>query len=206
MQLGMTIDTKRCIGCHTCAVACKVENNLPEKNWWNRILTKGGDLMDTPSGQFPNLEMSFRPLACQHCANPACVKACPVGATYKDPETGIVLQDYDRCIGCRMCIATCPFTGVRSFNWQQPAAYTEEPLGGEGAQPHQKHTVEKCVLCNHRVKRGLEPACIAACPGRARAFGDFDNPDSEVSRNIRERDYEQLLPEKGTHPSVYFLL
>lgn len=206
MHYGMTIDTKRCIGCHTCAVACKVENNLPEKMWWNRILTVGGELMDTPAGAYPNCSMSFRPLACQHCENPACVRVCPVGATYKDAETGIVLQDDDKCIGCRMCMASCPFTGVRSFTWEEPQPYTEEPLGGEGAQAHQKHTVEKCILCYSRVKKGLDPACIATCPGRARAFGDFDDPDSEVSRNIAERPYEQLLSEKGTRPSIYYLV
>ena len=205
MRLGMTIDTQRCIGCHTCAVACKVENNLPEQVWWNRILTVGGEIMDTPSGDYPNCEMSFRPLACQHCENPACTKVCPVGATYKDPETGIVRQDYDKCIGCRMCMAACPYTGVRSFNWQEPAAYTSETLGGEGVPAHQKHTVEKCVFCAHRVARGLDPACIATCPGRARAFGDLDDPESEVSVNLRTRKYTQLLPEKGTRPSVYYL-
>jgi len=206
MHLGMTVDTKRCIGCHTCAVACKVENDLPVDMWYNRLLTVGGKSMDTPSGSYPNCEMSFRTVACQHCENPACVKVCPVGATYKDTETGIVMQNRDRCIGCRYCIAACPYTGVRSFNWEKPTAYTEGSLGGDGIAAHQKHTVEKCTLCSHRVAKGLEPACIAVCPERARAFGDFDDADSEVSKLIRERNYEQLLPEQGTKPSIYYLV
>ena len=100
MHYGFAIDTKRCIGCHTCAVGCRMENHLPKGIWWNRILTKGGEDMDTPEGIFPDVTMSYVPVACQHCENPACVKACPVGATYKDPETGAVRQDYDKCIGC----------------------------------------------------------------------------------------------------------
>lgn len=115
-RLGYVIDMKNCIACHACAVACKVENNLPDGIWWARVLTDGGASQETPAGEFPNLTMRNIEVNCQHCDNPACVKACPVGATYKDPDTGAVRQDYDKCIGCRMCIAACPYTGVRSFN------------------------------------------------------------------------------------------
>lgn len=205
MRLGMVIDTARCIGCHTCAITCKHENNLPRDIWWNRILTDGGACMDTPSGEWPDNEMSYLPVNCQHCENPACTKVCPVKATRKDSDTGIVLQDYDKCIGCRMCVAACPYTGVRSFNWEEPGYAIDFPVGGNVAT-HQKHTVEKCILCNHRVADGMEPACIAACPARARHFGDFDDPDSEVSRLIREREYKQLLASEGTNPSVYYLV
>lgn len=118
-RLGMVIDMKGCVACASCAVACKVENNLPDGVWWNRILTDGGDNPDTPAGAYPNLTMENIAVACQHCENPACVKVCPVGATYKDPETGAVRQDYDKCIGCRMCMSACPYTGVRSFNWEE---------------------------------------------------------------------------------------
>lgn len=106
-KLVMLVDTKRCIACNSCAVACKVENNLPKDVWWNRVMTVGGPHLDAPSGTYPNLEMYNVTVACQHCENPACVKVCPVGATYKDPETGVVRQDYDKCIGCRMCCITC---------------------------------------------------------------------------------------------------
>lgn len=203
---GMVIDTRRCVGCNACSVACKIANGLPEGIFWTRALTDGGDAADTPSGQFPNVSMRWITVGCQHCENPACTKACPVGATYKDPETGIVRQDYDKCIGCRMCMSACPYTGVRSFNWEEPCHVVGHAVGDADVPRHQKHTVEKCTLCWHRLARGLEPACVEPCPARVRYFGDFDDPDSEVSRLIRERAYTQLLPEKGTRPSVYYLV
>lgn len=206
MRYGFAIDTKRCIGCHTCAVACRYESNLPKGVWWNRILTDGGVHMDVPQGEFPNARVTYLPVACQHCNNPACVKVCPVGATYKDSETGIVRQDYDKCIGCRMCMAACPYTGVRSFLWEEPAFTMGSDFGDKDAASHQKHVVEKCTMCWHRIARGEEPACISACPERARFWGDLDDPDSEVSQLIREREYMQLLPDEGTRPSVYYLV
>lgn len=206
MRYGLVIDTKYCIGCHCCAVECKMENNLPNDVWWNRVLTDGGDAMDSPSGTYPSLKMSHLTVNCQHCENPACAKVCPVGATYKDPETGIVRQDYDKCIGCRMCMAACPYTGVRSFNWEEPAYATEVSIGDSDVPVHQKHVVEKCTLCWHRIARGEEPACTQVCTARVRYFGDFDDPESEVSKLIRAREYKQLLPDRGTNPSVYYLV
>ena len=206
MRYGMTIDLERCIGCHTCAVACKIANDLPEEIWWNRVLTDGGTTMDTAAGTFPNTRMSWQPVSCQHCENPACVKVCPVGATYKDPETGIVRQDYDKCIGCRMCMAACPYTGVRSFNWEEPQHYSEVAFGDGDVPAHEKHTVEKCTFCYQRIAKGEEPACMIPCPVRARNFGDLDDPESEVSKIIATREYETLLPEMGTNPSVYYLV
>lgn len=203
---GFVIDQKGCIACHTCAVACKVENNLPDGNWWSRILTEGGDNQDTPAGVFPHLTLGNVPVACQHCENPACVKVCPVGATYKDEETGVVRQDYDKCIGCRMCVAACPYTGVRSFNWEEPAYSIGHAMGDSGVPEHKKHVIEKCTMCWHRLAKGEEPACVEPCPARIRFWGDFDDPDSEVSRLIRDREYKQLLPEEGTKPSVYYLV
>ena len=205
-RMGMVIDTKRCIGCHGCTVACKVENNVPDDIVWNRILTNGGESMDTPAGIYPDLNMSFTPVNCQHCDNPACVKVCPVGATYKDEETGVVRQDYDKCIGCRMCMAACPYTGVRSFNWEEPKYSVDFAVGDADAPAHQKHVVEKCTMCWHRQAKGLQPACIEVCPGHARYFGDLNDTESEVFRLLREREYKQLLPSEGTSPSVYYLV
>lgn len=206
MHYGMVIDTKRCIGCHTCAVSCKKQNNLPNEVWWNRVLTDGGEWMDTASGEYPNNSMSYLAVSCQHCENPACTKVCPVGATYKDPETGVVRQDYDKCIGCRMCMAACPYTGVRSFNWEEPKYHLDFPTGDSDAPTHQKHVVEKCTFCYQRIAKGETPACMQLCPGRARHWGDFDDPDSEVSKLISSRGYKQLLADKGTRPSVYYLV
>lgn len=205
-RYAMVIDTKRCIGCNSCAVACKSENNVPNNIWWNKAYTIGGDNVDTPEGVYPDLKMSHRTLACQHCENPACTRSCPVRATYKDPETGIVMQDYDKCIGCRMCMAACPYTSVRSFNWEEPQYYIGHATGGSDVPDHQKHTVEKCIFCHPRVAQGLLPACIEVCPGRARYFGDLNDPESEVSKLLATRKYEQLLEEHGTSPNVYFLV
>ncbi|MDR1422261.1 MAG: 4Fe-4S dicluster domain-containing protein [Coriobacteriales bacterium] len=206
VQLGMAIDLKRCVGCHTCAVACKIENNLPDGNWWNRTTTEGGDAQDTPSGVYPNLKREYITLACQHCANPACVRACPVGATYKREEDGVVFQDYEKCIGCRMCIAACPYTGVRQYNWEEPKHAMDYAVGDADVPAHQKHTVEKCTLCAHRLARGEEPACINACPADARHFGDLHDLTSEVAQLIVQREYRQLLTDKGTEPSIYYLV
>lgn len=206
-RYGMVISLKRCIGCNTCATACKVANNLPNKIWWNRVFTVGGDHVDTPSGTFGvDNAMSWTPVSCQHCENPACVKVCPVGATYKDTETGIVRQDMDLCIGCRMCMSACPYTGVRSFNWDEPKFYLDAAIGDADAPVHLKHTVEKCTFCWQRQARGEDPACMELCPARARFWGDLDDPESEVSQLIANNPHTQLLPEKGTNPSVYYLV
>ncbi|MDR0500034.1 MAG: 4Fe-4S dicluster domain-containing protein [Coriobacteriales bacterium] len=205
-RLGMVIDMKGCIACSSCAMACKIENNLPDENWWNRVLTVGGENRDTPSGTYPNLSMESMTLACQHCENPACTRVCPVGATVKREEDGVVLQDYDKCIGCRMCIAACPYTGVRSFNWEEPKYCLPFATGDADVPSHQKHVVEKCTFCNHRLAKGEAPACIEPCPARVRFFGDLNDPSSEVSKLISSRKYQQLLVERGTNPSIYYLV
>ena len=205
-RFGFAIDTKRCVGCHTCAVLCKSENNIPDGVWWNRALTDGGESIDAFKGSYKAASRTFITVACQHCENPACVKVCPVGATYKDPETGIVRQDYDKCIGCRMCMAACPYTGVRSFNWEEPAYSVDFAVGDVDVAKHQKHTVEKCTFCYQRQARGEVPACMDLCPARARHFGDLDDPASDISKLVSEREYMQLLPSEGTRPSVYYLV
>jgi molybdopterin-containing oxidoreductase family iron-sulfur binding subunit len=206
--MGMAIDLARCVGCQTCAISCKQANNTPSGNWWNRVLTVGGQEMDTGAlaEDFRDSTLSYLPFACQHCENPACVRVCPVGATYKREEDGVVFQDYDKCIGCRMCMAACPYTGVRSFNWEDPQFYRDFPLGDAGVPTHQKHTVEKCTFCSHRLAAGEEPACMVLCPLRARYWGDLDDPASEVCRQIASREHKQLLPERGTRPAVYYLM
>lgn len=204
VRYGMVIDTKRCVGCWTCSVACSMSNNVPNDIWWNRVLTIGGEGMDTPSGKWPNVKMGYATLACQHCEDPACIKACPVGATYKR-EDGLVVQDSEKCIGCRYCMAACPYTGVRNFNWNEPEYVLDFPVGEATAPAHQKHTVEKCTFCAQRVDEGKNPACVDGCPAIARFFGDLNDPESIVSQKLLNREHFQLLPEKGTNPSVYYL-
>ena len=205
-RLAIGVNLRRCIGCNTCALACKMQNNVPDGMLWNRVLTEGGNAPDTAGGTWDNPEMQHWPVACQHCENPACTKVCPVGATWKDEQTGIVRQDYDKCIGCRMCLAACPYTGVRSFNWEEPQFMLGMDLGDADAPKHQKHTVEKCTMCWHRQAQGLQPQCVVSCPTHARFWGDLNDPDSEVSRRGAARSWEQLLPEMGTAPNVDYLV
>ena len=206
MRYGMVIDTSRCVACHACEVACKSANNVPVGVFWNRVLTDGGSGVETLAGEYPNGTISVMTISCQHCENPACVKVCPVGATYKDPETGVVRQDYNKCIGCRMCMSACPYNGVRSFNWEEPAFHMDYAMGSKDAPEHQRHVVEKCTFCYHRTSQGIEPACMHLCVGRARFWGDLDDPTSEVSQLLAKRSHKRLLEERGTEPSTYYLV
>lgn len=204
-KLAIGIDLHRCIGCNTCALACKMQNNVPDGMLWNRVLTEGCDRFDSAEGVYPHLTRTYLPLACQHCENPACERVCPTGATYKD-DKGRVEIDYDKCIGCRMCMSACPYNGVRSFNWEEPSYHLDFPVGDQDVAPHQKHVVEKCTFCWHRLAKGLAPACVEVCSARARIFGDANDPDSEVSQKLRERSSMRLLEDRETEPSVYFLV
>lgn len=201
---GMAVDVERCIGCWSCAVICKSENDVPLGMWWNRILTKGEDL-DTPTvGDFGGLEMSWVPLACQHCDDPPCVKVCPTSASFVDRDHGYLVDiNQEDCIGCRYCMAACPY-GVRVFNWGEPKHPVEGfDLGMVDARPI--GSVEKCTMCIHRLIEEQVPSCVWSCPAQARIFGDLNDPDGELVRVIEERNGKQLLEEKGTKPKVYYL-
>jgi molybdopterin-containing oxidoreductase family iron-sulfur binding subunit len=198
---GMAVDVERCIGCWSCAVICKSENDIPLGMWWNRILTDGDDL-DTPgSGEFGSLDMSWVPLACQHCDDPPCMKVCPTSATYVG-EGGLVEVNQEDCIGCRYCMAACPY-GVRVFNWGEPDHAL--PFDHGMVEPRPIGSVEKCTMCVHRLQEGQIPSCVWSCPAQARIFGDLHDPEGELVRTIEARGGSQLLEEKGTHPKVWYL-
>ena len=184
-QLGLVFDLKRCIGCRTCIVACKVENNL-EVGSWMKVLTGSGGSADVPVGKYPKLSLSWQPITCMHCQNPSCLEACPVdGAINKRPD-GIVLIDKEKCTGCQLCSSSCPY-GVIHFNREEGYA-------------------EKCTLCSHRIDRGLEPFCVKECIWGAIHFGDISNPGSEVSQLILKRKgYIKESKNGSARPSNYYL-
>lgn len=201
-RLAIAINKRRCIGCHTCSLACKMQNNVPDGMLWNRVLTENVDIIDGAEGVYPNLSRNYLPLACQHCDNPACQRVCPTGATYTD-DKGRVEIDYDKCIGCRMCMAACPYN-ARTFNWNEPSRAAGFNYGDARVPERGKGIMEKCTLCKERTDDGDVPMCVLCCPGDARIFGDLDDPESEISRVIRDNDAYVLLPEKGTQPKVHY--
>jgi dimethyl sulfoxide reductase iron-sulfur subunit len=230
-QWAMVIDQERCIGCWTCAVGCKEINNEPLGFWWNRILTTApndlsgasnsnavqgpaSDNIDVPFGTYPNLELAYMPVACQHCDDAPCVKVCPVGATFQRDD-GLILIDFERCIGCRYCMAACPY-GVRVFNWGDHEYAPDFTVGyGEDwrvdggrlvfTPDRPVGVVEKCTFCVERVDVGEQPFCVEVCPTGARVFGDVNDPDSQVSELVNQDGAVQMLSELGTDPHVFYL-
>lgn len=214
----MAIDLNRCFGCQTCAAACKMANNLPKDMSYNVVYTKtdkdyttfgtavarGAVANDNAGGSFPDCTLSYLPMQCQHCMNPACLEVCPTGATQKR-EDGIVWVDDELCIGCESCIQACPYEGVRTLIKGEPEYYLDVVVGEADAPVHRGGTVEKCTFCKNLVDRGEVPACMQLCPGRARYWGDLDDPESDVSKAIEGREYEFILEDAGTGPNVYYL-
>lgn len=183
-QYGLVFDLRRCIGCHTCVIACKVENNLDERHSWMKVFTSSGTPADIPTGKYPQLRLSWQPSTCMHCQNPPCLQACPEDAIFQRPD-GIVVINREKCNGCQLCLPACPYDAIQ-FN---PEA----------------ECVEKCTLCSHRVDQGLEPFCVKECVWGAIHFGDISDPNSEVSRLVSRRQGYTLEPGKGTQPSNYYL-
>ena len=214
MRWGMVIDLKKCIGCYACVLACKAEHFLPPGMFWGRVLI--GE-----TGTYPAVRKHIYPVLCNHCKEAACVEVCPTGATTRR-EDGIVTIDYDKCVGCKYCIMACPYQ-QRSFYGEDVREYfpgqglTPLEVIGRELYPLQEGTAVKCNFCTERIESGLQqglkpgmdrestPACVIACPTKARYFGDLDDPESEVSRLVREKKGEQLQPQFETDPSVYYL-
>ena len=199
-RLGLAIDLDTCVGCHACATNCKEWNTggisapLTDVNayqaeqrgvWFNRVFTY------EVGGEGPQARTVHFPKNCLHCDNAACVTVCPTGASYKRSEDGIVLVDHDKCIGCKLCSWACPY-GNREY---------DEHVG----------VMKKCTLCVDKIynknlaEEDRVPACVAACPSKARHFGDFADPNSTVSKLTRERGGYDLAPESGYQPTSKYL-
>ena len=221
---GMVIDLDKCTACQACVVACQQENNVPfveEQEFVRRRAISWMKILREIEGSYPELHARFIPRPCMQCDNPPCTRVCPVHATYLNPE-GIVAQVYARCIGCRFCMAGCPYT-VKYFNWfdyhsRQPASLRAGANPDVSVRP--KGVVEKCTFCHHRLlkardqaaaeKRALQPgdyvpACVEDCPARAMYFGDLSDPGSEVARLAKSPRAFRLLEDLGTQPKVFYL-
>ncbi|WP_322797461.1 4Fe-4S dicluster domain-containing protein [Tepidiforma sp.] len=218
-RYGMVIDTRRCVGCDACVAACKAENKTPPGVSYTIVLEQG-------LGERPDDRPLFMTKPCFHCEHPPCVPVCPVGATFKRSQDGIVVVDYDRCIGCRYCIVACPYQARYSdFGDNYPAVEEHTPWASvpspeyrqfrtrkEGKSP--EGNVRKCTFCLHLQDENGEydrasgrwPACAKTCTGKAIHFGDLNDPTSEVSLLLKERQAIRLKEELGTEPNVYYLL
>jgi phenylacetyl-CoA:acceptor oxidoreductase 27-kDa subunit len=213
VRWAMVIDLKRCIGCFSCMIACKQEHFLPPGIFWNRILT-------VERGDYRSLVRKTVPVQCNHCEDAPCASVCPTGAT-KKREDGIVVVDSNACVGCRACVIACPYQ-QRSLCEKKskdyfPGGRTKLEQIGDKIYPLEGGTVIKCNFCKERIEKGASeglkpgvdrvatPACVITCPVSARTFGDLNDPNSEVSKKIKERKGYQLHPEYNTNPSVYYI-
>jgi Fe-S-cluster-containing dehydrogenase component len=172
----MVIDTRKCIGCQSCTVACRIQNDLATELIYNPVVTVG------PKGIFPNVFMRHVPLLCMHCANTPCVDACPTKAS-QQREDGIVWVEQEKCVGCKACIMSCPY----------------------GARASHDGVVWKCTFCKDRVDEGEKPHCVNTCHQKARFFGDMEDPESEVFQLVNSNNADCLLNELNTQPSVYYI-
>lgn len=177
MNYGFIIDNRKCIGCHACSTACKAENDVPlsvNRTWVKYVET----------GSYPDTRRHFQVTRCNHCANPPCVRICPVTAMYQRAD-GIVEFDSDICIGCKACMQACPYDAI----------YIDP----------ESHTAAKCHYCAHRVDLFLEPACVVVCPEHAIISGDMDDPSTEISRLLAREDVTVRKPEQGTAPKLFYI-
>ncbi len=206
---GMAIDFDKCSkGCNDCLRACRSAHNIPtipdanhEVKWiWEEPYENVFPYQRTDYGR-QDLAGSQLLVLCNHCADPPCTRVCPTQATWKRDD-GIVMMDYHRCIGCRYCVAGCPY-GSRSFNWVDPRPYIEKM--NPQFPTRTKGVVEKCNFCEERLAEGLLPACVEACSQKAMVFGDLNDENSAVRQALKSRYAMQRQPELGTGPSVFYL-
>ena len=196
-QWAMVIDQSKCTGCQYCVNSCQAHNDIHPDIQWTRL----------HNAEPVNGQEVFMPVPCMHCENAPCVSVCPVKATYQRDD-GIVMMDQHRCIGCRYCMAACPY-GSRSFNWQNPWETAEgEPVDVPNPEfpKRTRGVVEKCNLCAERLAKGLVPRCVEACRHGALTFGDASDPDSEVRKLLASGRAIRRKVHLGTEPHVFYLV
>jgi len=208
---AMVVNMQKCRDdCTDCINACHHVHNVPhfdnpkeEIKWIWRDHYE--NVFPGNEGEYQEAERLEKPflVLCNHCDNPPCVRMCPVKATFRRPSDGIVMMDFHRCIGCRCCMAACPY-GSRSFNWSDPRRKITEEY--PGFPTRSKGVVEKCNFCSERLAKGLIPACVEACKEKALVFGDVSDPDSEVRELLRTNFTIRRKPELGTRPQIYYIV
>jgi phenylacetyl-CoA:acceptor oxidoreductase subunit 1 len=207
---GMVIDTRRCVGCQTCTIACKQEQGLPAGTAWRFVV-------DCEVGEYPDVRRLFLPMQCMHCADPPCVPVCPTGAS-RQRDDGIVWIEYSACVGCGYCAVACPYHARHRVH--EASGYFAAPTASEAAtaQPERYDVMTKCTFCKERVDAGLAngmtpgvdpaatPMCSVACIANAIIFGDLDDPASPVSKMLGEGKAQPLMPECETKPNVFYVV
>jgi len=215
VEFGYALDVSHCVGCRKCVHACVEENNQDRLNHVECIKVlemeeqRGIDFHHADpyydAEQVPREGHFYLPVQCQQCRNAPCVKSCPVGATWQEDD-GIVVVDYDWCIGCRCCVASCPY-GARRFNWSEPQVPADEvnpDMHYLGNRHRKKGVVEKCTFCIQRTRKGEYPACVEICPVGARKFGNLLDPKSEVRWVLENKKVFVLKAELNTSPRFYY--
>jgi len=218
VSFGYGLDISRCIGCRRCVQACVEENNLsrdPEIHWIRVLefererVVRGLDLEEGDPYYDHELVPAegkvYIPISCQQCEDSPCTNVCPTGATWEEPD-GIVVIDYDWCIGCRYCMAACPY-GARHFNWTEPSIPADEINTDThylGNRPRPRGVVEKCTFCIQRTRKGRYPACVEACPVGARKFGNMLDPNSEIRYLLANKRTFVLKAELKTNPRFFY--
>lgn len=209
---AMVIDSRKCRqqeGCDKCIQACHLTHNVPkfddprhEVKWIWKESFKDAFVDHSVYANEGLKEQSFL-VFCNHCDEPPCVRVCPTQATWKREEDGLVMMDWHRCIGCRYCMAGCPY-GSRSFNWVDPRPKITEV--NEDYPTRSKGVVEKCTFCDERLAQGLLPACVEACEEKALVFGDLNDPNSEILQVLQSNFTIRRKPELGTRPEIYYIV
>ena len=211
-RYAMVVDLRKCKakdGCDDCTKACHSHHNVPsfdnkkdEVKWIWKEEFHGA----FPEQEHPYVDESLKKgpalVFCNHCDNPPCVRVCPTKATFRRDD-GIVIMDWHRCIGCRYCMAACPY-GSRSFNWRDPRPQIEKITKEFPTRSH--GVVEKCTFCDERLAKGESPYCVEACKEDALVFGDLENPESDIRKLLKERFSIRRKPGLGTQPEVYYLV